>query len=346
MFSRALYYPSIDISNEEWLKTAYLFWEEIDTIVPESLAGRSYNNYSTQYLADEGFLRPLIVRPDSALVNGLVDIVKRYASTEEGMTCLGQMTPINCNPYSDVRSEFYLHKEKLPYVVQELVADRIGDDGWVRVSNNFADYYMTLLANTIANKHSYALLTDSREMSSLSSRFKEDYGGRIFFSSGLSSERTIQRMLVSMIIDGIKIDPLTSFEDLRLFKDSHRDELKRFRSGLDEMTNISVPEGISLEGMERLIKEVYENKVVLAIEDLKFSLKGAHINFAQELSSISYSGITTTLLDMTTNLSAPVTLSIGAGVYFVMRCLATYHGKAEIRKKNSMSYLLSINEHL
>ena len=34
-FTRALYYPTIDISNEEWLKTAILYWDEINTIVPQ-----------------------------------------------------------------------------------------------------------------------------------------------------------------------------------------------------------------------------------------------------------------------------------------------------------------------
>ena len=35
MFSRALYYPTIDIKNGRWLKSAALFWDSIETIVPE-----------------------------------------------------------------------------------------------------------------------------------------------------------------------------------------------------------------------------------------------------------------------------------------------------------------------
>lgn len=346
MHSRALYYPSIDIINEDWLKTAYLFWDEIVTIVPESLSGQAYNTYSTQYLEGEGFLHPLIVSPDSPVVRNLADTVRRYADTEEGMACLSQATTWETNPYSDQRSEFYLHKEKLPFEVQELVGDRIGDDGWARVSNNFADYYMTLLANAIANKYSYALLTDSTPLSSLSSRYKEDTGGRFFFSSGIAQEKTFQSMLVKMIIDGIKINPLTSYEDLRYFKESHKDELKQFRNGIEEMATILVPEGISMEGLEQMVKEVYEDKVLLAISNLKSSLNGARIRFAQDLSSICYTGITTTVLDFATNLSDPVRLSIGAGVFFALKCLAVYRGKAEIKSKNNMSYLLSINKHL
>ena len=36
MFESALYYPTIDIHNERWLKSAALFWDRIETIVPES----------------------------------------------------------------------------------------------------------------------------------------------------------------------------------------------------------------------------------------------------------------------------------------------------------------------
>lgn len=35
-FLNALYYPSIDITNINWLKTAVLFWDSVSIIVPES----------------------------------------------------------------------------------------------------------------------------------------------------------------------------------------------------------------------------------------------------------------------------------------------------------------------
>lgn len=33
-YTKALYYPTIDIEDSEWMKTAILFWDEINTIVP------------------------------------------------------------------------------------------------------------------------------------------------------------------------------------------------------------------------------------------------------------------------------------------------------------------------
>jgi len=35
--SKALFYPTIEINDENWLKSNLLFWDEIKTIVPVSI---------------------------------------------------------------------------------------------------------------------------------------------------------------------------------------------------------------------------------------------------------------------------------------------------------------------
>ena len=246
------------------------------------------------------------------------------------MLCLSQAVSVDTNPYTDDRSSFYLHNDKLPFVVQQLVANQI-EDGWLKVSSNFADFYMTVLANEIANRHSFSLLTDS-------AGFK--------FLSGNNLSGVCQNMLVKMVIDGIKVNPVTSFDDLRLFKESHRDELRRFRIGLDEMTNTVFPEAISVDGMRQIVKDIYDQRVVQAYNDLKASLRGSHISFFSGLSSIAYSGITTTALDMIPTLGEPIKFSIGAGVFFAVKWLTEYRGRVAIKRNNKMSYLLSINKEL
>ncbi|HXM40737.1 MAG TPA: hypothetical protein VN924_05765 [Bryobacteraceae bacterium] len=36
-FTKALYYPHIEVPNEAWLKSAILYWDEVKTIVPASM---------------------------------------------------------------------------------------------------------------------------------------------------------------------------------------------------------------------------------------------------------------------------------------------------------------------
>ena len=83
MFDSALYYPTIDIHNEVWLKSAALFWDRIKTIVPES-EENPYRRRSTRYLQDEGILFAHRVNPYSEEVKGLEEDVLKYIDTSEG----------------------------------------------------------------------------------------------------------------------------------------------------------------------------------------------------------------------------------------------------------------------
>lgn len=186
MFGKALYYPTIDINNEEWLKTAYLFWDGISTIVPESMADNAYQNATTQYLREEGYLQPIIVNPDCSIVQGMGEVIKEYALTDEGKAFLMQefRGDENYSFYRDRRRAFYLHHEKLPKTVGRLLlGDRNVDghldrkeydDQWIRVTGNFADLYMTLLANKIADRDSLALLSSTSYFEKVSDQFSVD----------------------------------------------------------------------------------------------------------------------------------------------------------------------------
>lgn len=348
--SKALYYPSIDIHDEEWLKTAYLFWDEIKTIVPSSMEGRAYNNNTTQYLEGEGYLRPFFIRPESDIVKNLVNNVKRFAETEEGKTCLNQVAPDNVlhNPYMDERSQFYLHIEKLPFEIQQLIGDKLGEDGWARVSDNFADYYMTLLANAIASQKSMTLLTDARPLANLTTKCCEEAARGSFSTAGSTSPiaGVSQSLLVKMIIDGIKINPLTSFQDLKVFKDHHSSELDNFRNALDEITSLNLPDGIDYKGMVQCVKDIYDRKVLLAYNDLKAALKGSRISFLTDISSICYSGMTTTTLNAVINLTGPQKLLVGAGVFLTANIIKEYNNSKILKRTSKMSYLLSIKNEL
>ncbi|WP_291074864.1 DUF6236 family protein [Hyphomonas sp.] len=58
MLGTALYHPTIDIRDSAWLKSAVLFWDHIQTIVPSEIA-QPYRNTDAHVCATEGFLSPL-----------------------------------------------------------------------------------------------------------------------------------------------------------------------------------------------------------------------------------------------------------------------------------------------
>jgi len=79
-FTRALYYPTIDIGNWDWAKSTALLWDNIQTIVPQSIQN-PYQNRVTQILFDEGVLNPLYINPEMELVTNLTSEVETYLKT-------------------------------------------------------------------------------------------------------------------------------------------------------------------------------------------------------------------------------------------------------------------------
>jgi hypothetical protein len=349
MFSKALYYPTIDISDEDWLKTAYLFWDGIRTIVPESMADSAYRNNTTMYLAEEGFLGPIVVGAESKILRPLVKVVKKYAQTEEGMACLNQRAPedVYINPYDDERSQFYLHHEKLPFEVQELVADKMGRDGWARVSDNFADFYMALLANRIASQRSLELLTPSSPLSDLAAGFSAETYHQPYSLARSRNEALGRSMLTKMVIDGITIDPLTSIDDLRIFKERHQTELHNFREGFDEISKMELPPDITIEGLEQRARDIYETKFLGAYRDLQESLNGFGIHFlVGGMGTIAFSDVSTCFNELLNGLEHPVQLTIGAGALLAYKGYKTVCENRDIKRKHKMSYMLAIEREL
>src|SRR5688572_20093494 len=64
-----LYYPTINIPTDDWLRNAVLYWDEVSSIVPQDWENKHLIELSPdiRYLMDEGQFRS--IRPD-ALIKG------------------------------------------------------------------------------------------------------------------------------------------------------------------------------------------------------------------------------------------------------------------------------------
>ena len=58
MLGSALYFPHIDVHDPAWLRSAILFWDEIQTIAPSAIK-KPYRHEDTKICQAEGYLRPL-----------------------------------------------------------------------------------------------------------------------------------------------------------------------------------------------------------------------------------------------------------------------------------------------
>lgn len=63
-----LYYPTIDIPTNSWLRHSLLYWDEVSSIVPKSWDERMLLELSPDihYLIDEGQFRP--IKPEDLIM--------------------------------------------------------------------------------------------------------------------------------------------------------------------------------------------------------------------------------------------------------------------------------------
>ena len=70
MLGSALYYPHIDIHDPMWLRSAILFWDDIQTIVPSAIES-PYQSNDTRICQAEGYLKPLRCDLHSQVIDDL-----------------------------------------------------------------------------------------------------------------------------------------------------------------------------------------------------------------------------------------------------------------------------------
>ena len=356
-FTKALYYPTIDIKNEDWLKTAVLFWDEINTIVPASISN-PYKENTTQYLFDEGILKPMPVNPEIDIVEDLTTDTLNYLNTNEGFQLLtqghGRFTTIHRDKLPrDVSRLFDIHPDKLPYEIQHLLRQSITGEGFFRVGSDFGAFYMTLLANKICEANSIALLTDNTLTSNLTDKVRLDNqiaisGSERDFHRHRHNEKYInltQGMLTNLIIDSIKIKPSTSLADVVKFKQLHQNELGLFRTNIAKLTQ-SVSKEKSFDAIRQDVEDIYKDEFLPSYNNFKKALNGSGIKWVSDnFMKVSVISTGATALPMALlGLTLPHALIAGAGVSLITSLISYNEDKKEKLRTNPYSYLLALAE--
>lgn len=357
-FSNALYYPSIDIRDTNWLKTAVLFWDSISTIVPESVA-TPYNQPDTQYLADIGFLRPLRVNSNDRSVTAIEKDIIRLLLSPEFMQaiCSPQAqshTSIGRDQLSDRtrdRFSFFpyggIHREKMSHIVQDEIqrfSQHFDGQEIYYFGEEFTNAYMIALANKLCEDHSLGMVTDNVPCFNIGNTVK--YGNQTTIQPVERSRdhQFEQGLLLNYIIRGLSISPDTTLDDIVAFKDHHKDELGRFRTQLANLTqNLDSDKPIDI--IQQEISDLYNNEFLPAFNDFKDALTGSRIKWFTEtflkvsLLSASATGVPMALLGM------PVEQAVfaGMGVSVIASTVSYSVDKKRSLRKNPYSYLLSIN---
>lgn len=371
MPNQALFYPWIEIKDEQWLKTSLLYWDEFRTIVPESIVN-PYKTDSTIALEAEGLLNPIRVRSDMEEIEDIADSVLTYLSTNEGARLVvsrgnrgsiihEEKLPYKFGKFADI------HPEKLPYRVRDelrhLFRDSNRDGSWLTVDTGFADYYMTLLASKLSERTGASLVTDNSMANDLAVAIHLDaplgqragqtigdewhgrrhrhrdydaYGHRRRYPAAMA-----EGLLANLAISKINIAEQTPIQDLIDFKRKYSDEFGRFHKAVHDLCS-GIEGDVPVEALQERVSTIYRNELEPSLNSLKAALDGKKIKWKAEglmklafMSASSYSALAVA------GLSTPVALLAGAGISLTaMGVLHNIEKRDQIRN-DPFAYLLS-----
>lgn len=354
-FTRALYYPTIDIRNWDWTKSAALFWDNIQTIVPETM-GNPYEERITRILSDEGILTPYHVNPDLDIVRDLTSEVTEFIDTNEGIEYLTNARRDRIALHqeklpSEIRRLIGLHSEKLPREVQRYLDRNRQRGDWVEVDSRFAGFYMSLLANKICEHERMVLLTDDSLASRLTEKAKFDNQVRLGRRGDLirneSNVNLSQGVLSNLALQGIRFSPDTTVEKILEFKRTHQDELGLFRNNLERLVS-EIPDDLKFEQVQRHVEDIYINEFKPEYNNFKKALDGFRLKWINDhvMKIAFFRGGTGALLPFILGATIPQALLAGAGISIITSVISYNQQKQEMLRENPYSYLVSAENQL
>jgi len=353
LFIDALYYPSIEIPSEEWLKTAALYWDTLSTIVPSSM--KPYKEGTAKALSEAGVLRPTYVDPDMPELDRIADDVLDYIHTDEGQRALfgpieSGTTRIHNKKMSkrllrELGNFYYIHNDKmadkLAYKIRRSIRQELRDS-WIGVPSAFGSYYMTVLASNLASKRGRVLLTDKPTIEGLASRVQLGCG-LLKPSERRIPTRIAEGLLATLALKTVNISPKTSAKKLLSFREKYDVERSRFRSAIRNLVS-SLSGNVSPELLAGHVKTLFKDEVRPSIDQLKGRLRDHRITcgFSNlKLSSLASTSPTVIGGVLSQVGLGPLALFAGIGLSIVLQTGNYRVQKREILRGNPYSYVLS-----
>lgn len=354
--SSVLYYPTIDVKSEQWLRNAILFWDTIHTIVPASIE-KPYKSKFSKSLHDEGILQPLIVSPEMEDIEDISSIAEDYITDP---SCLGALMPdippMSSNTQLEDMSEQIqrmvelIHYDKLPNMLRACFSP--DSPRWIPVHKEFARFYMTLLASHLANQRGIGIVTESNTADQLAMTVRK---GKPLTINEHGFYRARRRrnivpmelsigLLVELVLETIVLPSNLSIKEILNFKKDHAEELALFRREMNHLATL-LPTDMPIEALRLQVNDIYISHVRPALKSLKDSIKIRSWDTAlQGFIKTSFFSVGPTSLALYAGMPSSVALLAGAGVSLISSGVQVFHKRQELLSNNPYSYLLSLNK--
>ena len=329
MNNYALYYPTIEFADYQWLWSAALLWDRVYRIVP--LGYKPQDPPNILALMETGEIG-IPIHPDEYAPDIAKEFIARLESGEW-----------NAAPLTGEISDEYkrLHTDKVDVLLRDMIIARGAGSKqgeWLHVPTDFAAHYMMFLANAIAERNNLQMLSDSAPAWTGATYFKFDGGvedcPRDEYSHQLAT-LVVKDFLPS---DILSIRPA----DILSFRTKYRAERQRFLSSMQRWAKC-----LSDCEDERILQDI--------IQDMKKDIESSLKDFRGSLSTlnvITMTGLKSLTFPVATKIASviggkdldPSTLMIvtglGAALGLVSGLSDWNQKKKKLTKECDYSYLM------
>lgn len=277
-----LYYPTIEIPKNSWLRHSLLYWDEVSSIIPKSYNDEILLNLSPeiQYLIQEEQFRP--IKPEDLLFKQdnwlefenfqqeFKDVVKsdqfrkfinrRYFSRDYRIH-ENKMGPLTSKIHSN-KTSITLYE----YLREEGLANRNYEEEWIYFEPNTALLYMSLLAKYLADIDSNSTTIGTDNATYEKFNFK-----RVSEKKGFP--------VVNFNLNGILPTPAenTSLKTIIKFKKEREQNLRHFKKTISDFQKRISNSSSNAELKENAIN--FKEELLNGVDDLTATLKDHKIDF-------------------------------------------------------------------
>jgi hypothetical protein len=351
-FGHALYYPHIHLTNEKWLKYAFLFWDKISRIVPDYFQPKdnetvvkmiAATNFIENYYPTREVLENSYLKFANFLQNG--EYVQKQLLNETNRKLMIEHRRIVRNSLgwrSNNQSEGYtfINKAKMSQQLFELLVSLnlaeiseiqdLEEFGftWIKLNKHLGFIYMNYLAQSIGEEKSIPIITDNEK----------------FHNFYMPHHKNTLHELGYLLIDTVIPKNINALSMKRLikFRNKYDDQRVQFFDELNKLS-VTLPSIDNKSALEDALH--YHNKLLVKqTKELKRTYELNRIDvISKPLAMSMMAGAATDYIMPTED----KILGLSAGLaYGVVSSYSAFKQKELKKQKHPMSYLLNIESDL
>ncbi|HEY4325370.1 MAG TPA: DUF6236 family protein [Mucilaginibacter sp.] len=280
-YGRALFYPHVNFDDEKWVKTAALYYEGLNRIVPEGYPSIQDSELIKELNEKEEFIRNINPRYEAENIG--YDFL-RFAETKLFDTDHRQNLIKSLGAIVPESSGFAIHMYKMGYILQQrlpelgLAVRNQNREGWYEFEPVTGAMYMTFLANYLASLDQIPVVTDDPAFQPLIRGIQVDrYQG----------VNDVGEILASMVIQSVIPENIEDIpaKKIIMFREKYGDERYLFYEEINKLVK-----DLEMVDRQSTLKDVLESKkkgIDIAVKNLEMSFKGMGISTTTALLGLS-----------------------------------------------------------